>query len=298
MNVLVTGGTGFIGTALCARLRSLGHRVIVLTRDARRAGKRLQGKAEAIESLAALDPASAPDVIVNLAGENLARHRWNEYWKSEFVYSRVDVTQQLLKYIAVAQKKPKVLVSGSAVGFYGARGDEELTEFSPPGSEYQSELCRLWEQNAMQAEAYGVRVCLLRTGIVLDRGGGALKSMLLPFRLGLGGHLGDGRQWMSWIHLEDEIGIILHLINHADMSGPFNATAPNPETNRGFSKKLGAALHRPALIPMPPAAVKLLVGEMSQLLLTGQKVLPRRILDAGYQFRYRSLELAFGAIFS
>jgi hypothetical protein len=295
MNILVTGGTGFIGTVLCARLLTDGHAVTVLSRNPERAHRHFQGRVNVIGSLDTLDERKAPEAIVNLAGENLAGHRWNAHWKQEFRDSRVQLTEQLVDYIRGAKRKPRVLVSGSAVGYYGARGDESLTEASAPGREYQSELCVAWETAAQRAEALGVRVCRLRTGIVLGKHGGALKSMLLPFRMGLGGHLGNGRQWMSWIHLDDLTGIILHLLRHDLYSGAFNGTAPHPETNAEFVKALAAALHRPAFMPMPAFAVKLLVGEMAHLLLTGQKVLPARTQQSGYSFTYPRLRQALAA---
>lgn len=295
MNILITGGTGFIGTALCRRLHAEGHVVTVLTRDPARAEAHFQGLVQVVGTL---DEAKPPDAIVNLAGENLAGHRWNDRWREEFVRSRAGTTERLVDYIARTPRTPRVLVSGSAVGYYGARGDELLTEDSAPGREYQSELCRAWEEAARQAEALGVRVCRLRTGIVLGKNGGALKSLLPPFRLGLGGHLGDGRQWMSWIHMDDLVGIILHLLRQDSLQGAFNGTAPEPVTNREFVRALGAALHRPAFMPLPGFAVRLLVGGMAHLLLTGQKVLPVRTQAAGYDFRYPKLPQALAACLS
>jgi uncharacterized protein (TIGR01777 family) len=295
MNILVTGGTGFIGTALCQRLLAAGHAVTVLSRDAERARRHFQGRVKTIGSLGALDADSAPEAIVNLAGENLAAHRWNAHWQQVFRDSRVQMTQRLVDYIRHAPRKPRVLVSGSAVGYYGARGDALLDENAPPGDEYQSELCVAWENAACQAEALGVRVCRLRTGIVLGRDGGALKSMLLPFKLGLGGPLGDGRQWMSWIHLDDLVGIILYLLQHETLTGAFNGTAPEPATNAAFVRALAAALRRPAFLHMPAPVVRLLVGEMAHLLLTGQRVLPARTLATGYTFRYPRLPEALAA---
>ena len=297
MHILVTGGTGFIGTALCVRLKAEGHRVTVLTRDPSRAQRHFAGRVPVVGSLSILGGDSAPDAIVNLAGENLAAHRWNERRKKTFRDSRVGVTEQLLDYIARTPSKPRVLVSGSAVGYYGARGDEVVDENSPPGLEYQSELCAAWEAAALRAESSGVRVCLLRTGIVLGRGG-ALAQMLPAFKLGLGGRLGDGRQWMSWIHLEDEIGLVLHLLTHQSLKGAFNATAPAPVTNREFVNQLGAALHRPAVLAMPAPVVRLLIGDMAHLLLTGQQAIPKRTLDSGYRFRYPELRPALDSVLS
>lgn len=296
MKVLVTGGTGFIGTALCTRLEAEGHAVTVLSRDPVRAREHFQGKVDSVGSMDELGAHNAPEGIVNLAGQNLGSHRWNAHWKRVFLESRVQTTERLVDYIRKAAPKPRVLVSGSAVGYYGARGDEALPEDALPGNEYQAGLCVAWEYAARQAEALGVRVCRVRTGLVLGRGGGALQSMLTPFRLGLGGHLGHGRQWMSWVHMDDITGIILHLLNDPHAQGAFNGTAPHPETNKGFVKALAKALHRPAIMPIPAFAVRLMVGEMAHLMLTGQKVLPARTQQAGYVFRYPRLPEAFAAI--
>ncbi len=202
----------------------------------------------------------------------------------------------MIDYIAAATPKPQVLISGSAVGYYGARGDEELIEESTAGNEYQSELCQAWEAEALKAQTHGVRVCLLRTGVVLGKGGGALSSLIPQFKLGLGGYAGTGKQWMSWIHVEDLIGIMLYLLTNESLSGAFNGTAPSPETNRDFAAKLAAALHRPAIMWAPAWMLKLMVGEMAHLYLTGQKVIPKRILEAGYRFRYPELRAALANI--
>jgi uncharacterized protein (TIGR01777 family) len=195
-------------------------------------------------------------------------------------------------------RRPAVLVSGSAVGYYGARGDAELAESDPPGDEYQAQLCRAWEAAAQDAEALGVRTCRIRIGIVLGPDGGALAQMKLPFSLGLGGWLGHGRQWMSWIHREDLVALILWLMDDPGRSGAWNATAPRPATNREFSKALAASLRRPALLPMPAPVVRLLVGEMAHLLLTGQKVLPARALAEGFSFRFPELAAALAKVWN
>ena len=287
--ILITGGTGFIGSALCRSLHEDGHEVIVLTRDRQRAAQRFQGELRAIESLAELDPGHAPDIIVNLAGLSLGSGRWTEQLKQTFVASRVDTTRQLIDYIAQTPNKPKALLSGSAVGYYGARGDEVLQEDAPPGNEFQSDLCLAWETEALKAEAYGVRVCLLRAGVVLGPDGGALSSLLPPFKFGLGGYLGDGKQWLSWIHLYDLVGIVRYLMAHETLTGAFNCTAPEPETNREFARKLGKALNRPVFMRVPAWAVRLQVGEMARLYLTGQRVVPAKLLASGYRFRYPEL---------
>lgn len=290
MRVLVTGGTGFIGQALVRELLARGDTVSVLTRDARRAARLLPAQARTLTRL----DGEAPDAVVNLAGENLGAHRWTAARKQAFVDSRAGTTRALVAWMKSLPARPRVLVSGSAVGYYGARGDEPLAEHEPPGREFQSELCAGWEEAARGAEALGVRTCRIRIGVVLGPGG-ALAAMKPPFLLGLGGPMGSGAQWMSWIHRDDLVRMILWLLEDGRGDGAWNATAPQPATNREFARALGAALHRPALIPMPAAAVKLLVGEMSHLLLTGQKVVPARALAEGFSFRYPELDPALAA---
>lgn len=296
MNVLVTGGTGFIGRALCTTLLTRGYRVFVLTRERQRAQRILDRRVTAVESLEEIDAASAPAAIVNLAGLSLGSGRWNQTLKRQFITSRVGTTARVIDYIATATPKPQALISGSAVGYYGARGDEELTEESIAGNEYQSDLCRAWEAEALKAQACGVRVCLLRSGVVLGKGGGALSSLIPQFKLGLGGYVGTGKQWMSWIHMEDLLGIIQHLITDPSLKGAFNSTAPNPATNRDFAAKLAAALHRPAIMWAPAWALRLMVGEMAHLYVTGQRVIPKRLLEAGYRFSYSELSAALGSV--
>ncbi len=297
MHVLVTGGTGFIGRALCAALRARDHRVSVLTRSPARAAARLGASVRCVEQLEQLG-ADTPDACVNLAGENLTSGRWSAARKRRFVDSRVQTTQRLIDYCERLQRRPQVLVSGSAIGYYGPRGDEALTEESRPGraDDFAARLCRDWEAAAQRAETLGLRVCRLRTGIVLERDGGALRQMLLPFRLGLGGPLGDGRQWMSWIHRADLVALIVWLLETPAASGAYNGTAPQPVTNRAFVRALGRALQRPAVLPMPGIVLRVLVGEMAGVLLTGQKVLPERALQQGFVFRYPQLSAALAAI--
>ena len=294
MHVLITGGTGFIGRALARELGAAGDSVSVLSRDPARAAHRLPAGAVAIAEL----PEVAPDAVVNLAGESLGAHRWNEARKRAFVDSRVGTTRRLVEWMRALPRKPAVLVSGSAVGYYGARGDAELRESDAPGAEFQSRLCREWEDAARAAEALGVRVCRIRIGIVLGPDGGALAQMKLPFSLGLGGWLGNGRQWMSWIHRADLVALVRWLLQDPARSGAYNATAPTPVTNREFTRALAASLHRPAVLPMPAPVVRVLVGEMSHLLLTGQKVLPARALAEGFRFRFPELPAALADVWS
>lgn len=292
MHYLITGGTGFIGSALCADLLSAGQRVTVLTRDRENAARRLPAGAAAIESLDELAPQDTPEAVVNLAGESLASGRWSAARKRRFFDSRIGTTRRLVDWLGARQPQVRVLVSGSAVGYYGARGDEELTEDAAPGDEFQADLCKAWEAEAVRAESLGVRVCRVRTGIVLGPGGGALAAMLPAFRLGLGGWLGSGRQWMSWIHRADLIALIRWLAESGAPAGAYNGTAPYPATNRQFAQALGRALKRPVLLPVPGFALRALAGEMAHLLLTGQKVLPKRALDGGFTFRFPTVASA------
>ncbi|MFM7273219.1 MAG: TIGR01777 family oxidoreductase [Gammaproteobacteria bacterium] len=292
MRYLLTGGTGFIGKALCGRLAAGGAGLAVLTRDPRAPRGRLPAGTRLIRSLAELDPAEAFDAVINLAGEPIADARWTPARKRLLEQSRIALTEDLLAWIAGASTRPRLLLSASAVGFYGDQGERVLDEQSAPQVEYQHTLCRRWEEAALGAEALGLRTVRLRIGLVVGAGGGFLARMLPPFRLGLGGPIGNGRQWMSWIHRDDVIGLIEWLLARDDASGVYNATAPEPVDSRGFARTLGTVLHRPALLPLPAPVLRLALGEMSCLLLGGQRVLPARALAEGYRFRYPSLESA------
>lgn len=289
LNILVTGGTGFIGGAVCRGLLRRGHAVAVLTRDKRRT----QQGVRLVQSLHELGPRWKTEAIVNLAGMSLGSARWSPQAKAEFVASRVNTTASLIAYLESVDPKPAALLSGSAVGFYGALGDELIDERASAGAEYQSELCQAWEAEAVRAETQGVRVCLLRMGVVLDRHGGALPSMIPPFKLGLGAYLGHGRQWISWIHIHDVVSVIFHLLENTGLHGPFNLTAPSPQTNRVFARTLARTLRKPMLLRIPAWMVRLKVGEMSRLYVTGQRVIPQRLLESGFKFSYPSLEEAF-----
>ena len=297
MHALITGGTGFIGLELASALLRDGHAVTVLTRDPKRALRRLPSGAKALDDLARLD---GVDAVVNLAGENLGAGRWNSERKQAFYDSRIGTTRRLNDWLAGLSRRPSVLVSGSAIGYYGPRGDERITEDSAPGSDFSAGLCRAWEIEAQKAEALGLRVCRVRTGIVLGpngpAGGGALAQMLPPFRLGAGGPMGTGRQWMSWVHRADLVALIRWLIETGSAHGAYNGTAPEPVTNAEFAKALGRAVHRPALLPMPRFALRAIVGEMAEILLTGQKVLPQRSLDQGFRFRFKALPEALADV--
>jgi len=293
MRILVTGGTGFIGERLCYRLAGQGHKLSVLTRNSSRA-RRLLGQFD-IETFSTLDewkPDIGFDAIINLAGEPIMAKRWTEERKRILWESRVTLTEKLVERIAAAEHKPSVLISGSAVGIYGNQGDELLDEASQTRDEFGHRLCKAWEDAAIQAAKCGTRVCLLRTGLVVGKHGGFLERMLLPFKLCLGGKIGDGRQWMSWIHIDDHIALTEHLLTSRELKGPFNATAPNPVTNAEFTRTLANCLHRPALIPIPAWLLKLLMGEMAELLLGSQRVLPRKAQVSGFKFSFETLDPA------
>ena len=297
MHVLITGGTGFIGLELVASLRRDGHAVSVLTRDTDAARQRLPAGVVVVSDLAAL---GGVDAVVNLAGQNLGAQRWSEARKLAFRESRIGLTHRLVDWMEGLAQRPAVFVSGSAIGWYGPRGDEPLTEASTHGDDFSARLCLDWEAAAQKAEALGVRVCRLRTGIVLGRsgpaGGGALAQMLPAFRLGGGGPMGSGRQWMSWIHIADHVALMRWLIDTVAAQGAYNGTAPEPVTNAEFARTLGAALRRPAVLPMPGFALRLIVGEMAEILLSGQRVLPQRSLDQGFRFRFPTLAAALADV--
>ncbi len=288
MHVLVTGGTGFIGSALCKQLFQDGHRITVLSRKPSR-GTTLPG----VHLIGEFEQAQGIDAVVNLAGEPLAEGRWNAARKQRFRDSRLGTTQQLLGWMETLAERPRVLVSGSAIGYYGASDDTALTETAPPGEDFAATLCRDWETEAYKARALGVRVCAVRIGIVLGSDGGALAKMLPPFRLGAGGPMGSGRQWMSWVRRSDLVRLICWLLQNEQANGAYNGTAPVPVSNREFARTLGSALHRPAVMTTPAFVLKLLFGEMAEaLLLSGQRVLPSKAEAEGFEFQYRELEPA------
>ncbi|MGM0563733.1 MAG: TIGR01777 family oxidoreductase [Pseudomonadota bacterium] len=294
MRILVSGGSGFIGSALCRALADRGDQVVVLSRSPARVAKALPPAVKVVGSLRGVEPC---DAVINLAGENLSGRRWNERFKRQLLDSRLDTTRALLAWAQATDTPPRTWINGSAIGYYGDRGDELIDETSPSGheSEFTVDLCRRWEGLAAEAADLGARLCLLRTGVVLGHGG-ALKQMLLPFKLGLGGRLSDGQQWMSWIHLDDEVRAIVYLVDHDTLSGPFNLTAPSPVRNVDFTRILGRVLGRPTPFPAPAWALKLGMGEMAELVLGGQRVLPNALQAAGFEFRYPDLEKALQAI--
>ena len=290
MNILITGGTGFIGSALCSRLLEENNKIVVLSRHP----EKIKSPIKAIADLNDLKGSDIFDVVVNLSGEPIANKRWSDKQKHQIFSSRIDITEKLISYFEKLENKPKLLISGSAIGYYGIDKTDNVIEEKEKGdNSFSSELCQKWEAVALKAEKLGIRTCLLRTGIVLGENGGALSKMLLPFKMCLGGRVGHGKQWMSWIHIDDLIGIILYCINNDNLKGAVNGTSPNPVTNQVFTKTLGVALKRPTIFPMPAIVVKLLMGQMGEeLLLAGKKIVPKKALDAGYTFKYKILEEA------
>lgn len=296
-NILITGGTGFLGRALVENWLAQSHLVTVLSRNPLAATRLLGPKVHTAGDLNLLLPSGGHfDAIVNLAGEPIFGGRWTPERKKRLRDSRILLTEHLVSFIANLPVKPEVLISGSAIGVYGDQGDNILTEESQEEIDFAQQLCADWENTAIEAENLGVRVCRIRTGLVLDNGGGLLQRMLPAFRLGLGGRLGDGKQWMSWIHRRDWLQVVHTLLHNPDLQGAFNATAPNPVTNQEFSTALAKQLRRPALLPMPASALKLLLGEMSELVLGSQRVLPQRLLDQGFEFQFPTLESALQQI--
>jgi len=280
MRIAITGSHGLIGSALLTRLEGEGHTIVRLERGAFDTAE--------LEGL---------DAIVHLAGAGIGDHRWSDSYKAEILGSRVQGTTALAKTIHDLQSKPRVLLSGSAVGWYGPRGDEVLDETSTSGTGFLADVCRQWEAATAPAEAAGVRTVHLRTGVVLSAKGGALRKQLPLFRLGLGGRFGSGKQWQSWISIDDEVGAIVHLLT-SDVDGPVNLTAPNPVTASEFAGTLGSVLRRPAFLPVPSFGPRLLVGKEAayELLFSGQRVVPRKLSASGYSFNYPELAGALAAL--
>ncbi len=295
MRILITGGSGFVGQSLCAQLDADGHDLFVVSRSPDKAADALPDGADIRARIADFDDA-APEAIVNLAGEPIAEGRWTDAKKKRIVDSRVDTTREVVELCGRLETPPKVLVSASAVGYYGDQGDRDVTEDTERNEEWLSDICVKWEAEANKAADHGVRVAIVRIGLVMDEGGGMLARMLPAFKFGLGSKLGDGSQYMPWIHRDDLVRAFIFLLEHNECDGPFNGSAPNPVTNAEFTKKLASNLNRPTFLPAPAPALKLAFGEMSHMLLTGAKMLPKRLQDAGFEFRYPTLDDALADI--
>ena len=299
MKVVVAGANGLIGKQLVARLRERGDQVVGLVRRPGAASGVAPGASEQAWDGKSSGPWAASldgaDAVVNLAGAPVAGKRWSPAWKKEILDSRIDSSRALIEAMRVAGRKPGVFIAGSAMGFYGFHGGEPLDESAGPGTDFLAGVCQQWEDASRGAEGLGVRTVLLRTGVVLSRDGGALQQMLPPFKAFVGGPIGDGKQWLSWIHIDDEVGIILWALDHG-LRGPLNATAPEAATMKDFSKALGAALSRPSWLPVPSFALRAALGEFASMLINGQRVVPKAALDSGYIFRFPALAPALAEL--
>lgn len=289
MHYLLTGGTGLIGRSLCQTLLATGHTITVLSRDKQKVYRQCGSNVTAIETFDEISHDQKIDVVINLAGEPIADKKWSDKQKRILEKSRIDLTKSLVSWIKTRQSKPHTLISGSAVGWYGNQRDQRLTESSDYNSDYAHELCDKWEKAAFEI-ADEVRVCIIRTGLVLSTKGGVLHRMLLPFKLGGGCTLGRGDQYMPWIHLSDIVTLIIYLSKTPSARGIFNGTAPQPVTNATFTKTLAKHLHRPAMFKAPEWLLKCALGEMSELLLGGQRAYPEKATAIGYQFQYTELD--------
>jgi uncharacterized protein (TIGR01777 family) len=305
MKIFLTGGTGLVGSHLISRLRQRQDQVVVLTRRVPAARERFGSDCTIIEGdpmqeAPWMDAVADCDAVVNLAGENIFARRWNDEFISLLRESRFKSTANVIKALSrnphSASGTAKVLVNASAIGYYGPRGDEELGEDAPPGNDTLARLCAEWEKTAMAATGHGIRVAMVRIGVVLDKAGGALAQMLTPFKMGVGGPVGSGKQWLSWVHNDDLAGIFMLALDNPAATGPINGTAPNPLTNRDFGKALGRALSRPSLLPTPGFALRMMLGQVAEVITTGQRVLPRRALELGYRFQFPVIESALADV--
>ena len=291
MKILVTGATGLIGVALQKSLREKGHDLLLASRKEPKDSSYIQWDLE--NGFADPERLEGIEAVIHLAGESISALRWTDEKKKAIRDSRVLGTRNIVDTISELKERPSVLVAASAIGFYGDRGDEEMVETSKPGKTFLAEVCREWEVESRRAEDSGVRTVLLRTGIVLSKDGGALGTMLTPFKLGLGGVVGGGKQWMSWISLDDHIAVINYVLENESVRGAVNSVSPNPVTNEEFTKVMGEVLYRPTFIPLPEFAVHLAFGEMGEaLLLDSIRVMPKRLEDAGFEFKFRDLKKA------
>ena len=289
MKILITGGTGLIGRHLIPRLLERGNMVTVVTRSPEKVRRHFGSRVEVWKGLDEQRSLDGIDAVINLAGEPIADKRWTEEQKKRLCESRWRITEKLSALIQASETPPEVLISGSAAGYYGDLGEVVVTEEEPPHNEFTHKLCAKWEQIACTAQSDSTRVCLLRTGVVLAEKGGILGKMIPPFRLGLGGPIGSGRQYLAWIHIDDMVNGILWLLDNP-LRGPFNMVSPYPVHNEQFAHALGHALHRPAILRVPATAIRLLMGESSVLVLGGQRALPKRLEESGFVFRWHDLD--------
>ena len=298
-NFLITGGTGFIGKKLVAQLVNAGHEAVVVTRRPEKHGGSFAEKIRYIGSFSAIDNSTCFDAVINLGGEGIADKRWSAKRKQQLLASRIGLTNHLVKCLARLEKRPEVMISASAVGWYGAHDETPLTEDSACHQEFSHELCEAWEKEAAAVGDLGIRLCIIRLGIVLGKNGGVLKRMLPPFYFGLGGRIGSGKQYMSWVHVNDVIRAVDYLVDENSLSGVFNLTAPGTVSNTQFTQTIGKVISRPTLFPLPAFVVKTVFGEMGErLLLMGQNVVPHNLLEAGFSFDFPDLDGALTDILS
>lgn len=290
--ILITGGTGFIGHVLCRELQARGYELTIFSRQPPETVKARCGRVESVRDLEQLRSHEGFDAVINLAGEGIADKRWSDTRKQALRDSRIGVTETLVDVIGSWQRAPEVVVSGSAVGYYGDQGSSTVTESTHPNDEFTHRLCRDWENAAKPLADGGIRLCFSRTGVVAGPNGGFLERMVLPFKLGLGGRLGSGTQYMPWVHRDDVVGALVWMMEHTNASGPYNVVSPNPVTNAEFTKSLGKVLNRPTFLPAPAPALKLALGEMARLLLTGQRAIPEKLSNDTFEFRFPDLEPA------
>lgn len=291
MKILITGASGLIGTTLRRSLEDSGHELLLASRTEPKNSNQIKWTVE--HGFAEPERLERVDAVIHLAGESISALRWTEEKKKAIRDSRILGTRSVVEAMGRMMQKPKVFIAGSATGIYGDRGGEEMTESSQPGDTFLSEVCKDWEAESLKAEAFGIRTVLLRTGIVLSKDGGALATMLTPFKLGVGGVVGSGKQYMSWVSLDDEVGAIVFVLENEEIHGPVNVVAPNPVTNQEFTKTLGDVIYRPTIFPLPTFAVDLIFGEMGDaLLLDSTRVFPKRLIDAGYKFKFTNLKPA------
>ncbi|MBX3299687.1 MAG: TIGR01777 family oxidoreductase [Acidobacteria bacterium] len=289
MKVLITGASGLLGRALQPRLAAKGYEMLLASRSEPKDGSHIRWTIE--DGFADPERLEGLDAVIHLAGENVSGLRWTDEKKKAILDSRVLGTRNVVEAISKLKEKPRTFIASSAIGFYGERGDEEVNESSAAGTGFLPDVCKAWEAESRRAEDAGIRTVLLRTGIVLSKDGGALGTMLLPFKMGVGGVVGSGKQWMSWISLEDEMAVIEYCLENENIRGAINAVGPNPVTNEQFTKTLGDVLYRPTFLPLPEFAVSMLFGEMGDaLLLASTKVLPKRLEELGFEFKHPDLK--------
>jgi uncharacterized protein (TIGR01777 family) len=292
MNVLITGATGFIGNSLVEFLLNKENNIIVLARNK----NKVKANVRAVENISEISENESIDIIINLAGAPIAK-KWTKLYKQELIDSRIGTTRNIATLVKKLKQKPQVLLSASAIGYYGSQLSNIIDETSKPNNEFTHQLCKEWESEALQLEKLGLRVCITRLGVVLGKNGGALQQMLTPFKIGLGGKIGSGNQYFSWIHISDVLKAFYVMMNDAKYNGIYNLTSPNPITNIAFTHALGQQLKRPTIFPMPEFVISLLFGEMGRtLLLKGSRVIPKRLIESGFSFQYPDINTALQEI--